>query len=161
MAVYASLDGAMANRQAAEKLLEAAKRVAEAEYWLEQARQEYWSLFKQATNHNTKKKAATMSVPSISPATSGAAAAVAETKTAMPDVMLGQNGSSTVLQRVHQFLLRTRKPQDAKGVVAALEIPINSVRWALVILTQKGLASRVSRGKYAAVVAAKEGEHTV
>jgi hypothetical protein len=150
----------MGNRQVAEKLLEAAKRVAEAEFWLEQAREEYWNLFQQATGHTNKKgksaPAATVATPSI--VASNKEATVVETSPASPEASNGHTDSSTVVQRVHQFLLKSHKSQDAQATSTALDMPINSVRWALVVLAKQGVAKRISRGKYEAAVKGKDEE---
>ena len=95
----------MGNRQIAEKILEAAKRVAEAETWLAQAREEYWHLFQQATSHANKKG---KSVPAA--ATSDVVSANKEAPIETKAESNSHNDSSTVVQRVHQCLLKSHKP---------------------------------------------------
>lgn len=134
----------MRRKQASERLLEAAKRVAVAEEAAKTARAEYELLFRQAVS-GTGKRGPRVPAP------------VAKVGSPIPAELesagnrAGRNGhSASVEDRVLIAMREHYGPSDAKAIAKATQIAENTVRWAFTVLMEDGRIRRVSRGKYTA-----------
>ncbi|MBV8054836.1 MAG: hypothetical protein JO071_06300 [Deltaproteobacteria bacterium] len=127
----------MTKRQSSEKLLAVAKKVAAAEYALNAARIEYDALFQEIANGRSRRDVGSVRV--------------SETMVQAPLSAVSANsyGPLKVEQKVYKFIQERGSAQDAKSVAEGTGVPVPSVRWAFVKLSEKGVIKKEQRGKYA------------
>jgi hypothetical protein len=132
----------MGKQKDADRLLEAARKVTEAEARLSAAKAEYHALFKQITRPRVAQggpwepvtieapDSTTISTANLGPVTNGE-----------PHI--------TVADRVHAYMQQHQhSDHDAATLAKALNIPTPTIRWALVELFQRSLIVRPARGQY-------------
>ncbi len=126
--------------QIAERILEAAKKVAQAEATYKAAREEYDLLVKQAISGTARRspRRAKVQVP-VGPST----------PTAQVSAGLGHLG---IVDQVFLAMQRHGNAVDAQTIADETRIAPNTVRWAFVELGKQSRIRRVERGMYEAVV---------
>jgi hypothetical protein len=132
----------MGRNQIAERLLEAAKKVAATEAASKAARQEYDLLFRQAIQGSAKRAPRTP-VPRHTP--NPIPVELTPANTTHPN---GNGHLATVEDRVFLAIRENRAPTDAKAIAQTTQIAENTVRWAFTVLMEAARIRRVSRGKY-------------
>jgi hypothetical protein len=132
----------MGRNQIAERLLEAAKKVATTEAASKAAREEYDLLFRQAIQGSAKRAARTP-VPKHTPHH-----IPVELTPPIAGTYANSNGHlATVEDRVF-LAIREKGASDAKTIAQATQIAENTVRWAFTVLMEAERIRRVSRGVY-------------